>query len=205
MRNPPPGYESHNEYLALGGVPRHIYFERVTRSDPQVVVEGYLHDWDANNPVVYRGQTFGSYHLFCDHLESTGVIRRPTPRSEGVAITSVYDQYAERDVLMWLAGNGYLARDDADNFIAMVVAPFRRDVPTQNPRARRFDGFLEAKCIKCGIETSTKQRMIRLNHPNTCLLQKQPCGGTSIRAATKFGADPVWPKHRSLDRTHLRE
>ena len=167
MTSPPPGYESHNEYLALGGVPRHIYFERMNRGEsPQFIVESYLTSWDAGWPLEYRGVQFRNYHLLCDHLENTKVIRRPIPRSESIPVLSVYDRYAERDVLAWLAGNGYLAKEDAESYIAMVVAPFRRDSPTQNPRAKRFDAFSDTSCVQCRIETSPKQRMIRPKEKN---------------------------------------
>jgi len=188
MIQPPNGYDSHSEYLALGGVPRHIYFDRVGKGEtPQSVVESYLKTWDPGEPLNYRGIQFRNYHLLCDHLESIGVLHKPTPRSEKTTIESVYDRYAERDVLMWLAGNYYLARPDADNYIGMVVAPFRREVITTNPRSRRFDAFPSVQCVKCACITDTKQRMIRC---------KEPSGLPFSKAAMRRDFDPskyeVW-------------
>ena len=161
----PDGFDSINEYLALAGIPANLYYmAKAAGKDLKAFAEGYLTEWDAGDPITVLGIRFRNYHLMCNHLEDLGIIRKPSKRSEKVTVQSVYDRYAERDVLMWLAGNDRLSRPDALEQIARVVAPFRKDVDVStDPRSRRHESFHDPKCVRCGFNTEDKltTRIIR--------------------------------------------
>lgn len=179
----PPGFQSHNHCLAANGIPRDIYYGWLEAGKDPLMEAGAAFAlnpptdpanpasaqprWDTLWPCTYKGITYRNYHVLCDHLERTGVIRKWQPRHLHETL-SPYD-IPERDVLQWLTATGRLAGPDADEWIARAVAPLRQDSEHhRNFRANRRKGVLADACVRCRVDLTSDpgRAFIRPIDPN---------------------------------------
>jgi hypothetical protein len=194
----PPGFQSHNHFLAANGIPRDVYFGWIAEgkdpvaeatkafalqppTDPNDIMTSHP-AWDASWPCTYKGRQFPTYHAMCDALEKEGILRKWRLRNFGEQLGPY--EMPERHVLMWLAATGRLAGDDADKWIARVVAPLRHDSEHHsNIRANRREGVDTSSCARCGVDLTEK--------PTHALIRpKDPKDRPFTSACKSKGFDP---------------